>query len=113
MGDCLIYTNVAGRLNYTVGGEVILDDNKPVGNALRHLFLHSQLAGFHFFNSILGRKGGNQLNGLQKNMAIMMKAGGSMNAALSELNAAGLASAASTAERELDKIVKGWENTCT
>ena len=23
MGDCLIYTNVAGRLNYTVGGEVI------------------------------------------------------------------------------------------
>ena len=23
VGDCLIYTNVAGRLNYTVGGEVI------------------------------------------------------------------------------------------
>ena len=23
MGDCLLYTNVAGRLNYTVGGEVI------------------------------------------------------------------------------------------
>merc|ERR1719424_2528583 len=22
-GDCLLYTNVAGRLNYTVGGEVI------------------------------------------------------------------------------------------
>ena len=23
VGDCLLYTNVAGRLNYTVGGEVI------------------------------------------------------------------------------------------
>eukprot|EP01048_Picozoa_sp_COSAG05_P003867 COSAG05_NODE_190_length_14625_cov_2729.566020_2_plen_44_part_00 len=29
-------------------------------------------AGFHFFNSILGRKGQNQFNGLQKQLAVLM-----------------------------------------
>lgn len=31
-------------LYHTIGGDVLLDHRKPVGNALRHLFLHSYLA---------------------------------------------------------------------
>ena len=61
-----VYHQILREVFFTQPGE---EDTKTAVRAKGVL----AAAGFHFFNSILGRKGQNQFNGLQKQMAVLMQ----------------------------------------